>query len=174
MFTVRLPIAAVGHAVGDGRDTRRPKPSHQETHRNFDAPPELRGLRVVTVDDEPDGREIVAGIVAPCEVVVTTAASVAEAMAVVERESPDVVLTDIGMPGEDGYILIARLRALPKNLGGATPAACLAGYAGGDDRRRALLAGFTTHLPKPVDPAELVAVVTSLARMATALKARTG
>lgn len=91
-------------------------------------------------------------------------------MVVVDKEPSDVVLTDLGMPGEDGYSLIARLRALPRNLGGATPAACLTGYASTEDRRRALLVGFTMHLPKPVDPAELVAVVTSLARMAKALK----
>jgi CheY-like chemotaxis protein len=73
------------------------------------------------------------------------------------------------MPDADGYELIRRIRSRTRANGGATPAACLTGYASAEDRRRALLAGFTMHVAKPIDPAELVAVVASLARMATAL-----
>ncbi len=167
-FIVRLPVAAVRRSANGPTPTPRSAP--RPLAMNFDAPIELRGLRVLAVDDEPDGRDIVAAVLAACGALVVTAATVAEAMVVVEREMPDVVLSDIGMPVEDGYAFIARLRALPRAQGGATPAACLTGYASGEDRRRALLAGFTMHVPKPIDPAELVAVVASLARMATALR----
>ncbi len=171
-FVVRLPVAAVRRP--DAIATPLPSPAPTLPDMRFDAPSELAGLRVLAVDDEPDGRDIIAAVLASCGVEVTTAASVSEAMEAIERRPPDVLLTDIGMPGEDGYALIARLRALPRERGGATPAACLTGYASSDDRRRALLAGFTMHVPKPIDPAELVAVVTSLARMAKALRAPPG
>lgn len=167
-FVVRLPVAAVR---GSHRDTTTaPRALAEPEKLRLDPPKELLGLRVLAVDDEPDAREIVAVILGSCGVRVTTAGSVAEAMAAFEQEPPDVVLTDIGMPGEDGYSLISKLRALPKGRGGATPVACLTGYAGSDDRRRALLAGFNMHIPKPVDPEELIAVTANLARMAKALR----
>ena len=137
---------------------------------HFDAPTELRGLRVLAVDDDPDGREVVAAVLAACGADVVTAESVAEAMEAFDQHVPDVILSDIGMPNEDGYDLITRVRALPRERGAATPAACLTGYASVEDRRRALLAGFTMHIPKPIDPRELIAVVASLARMASALR----
>ena len=170
-FVVRLPLAIVRQTPADADLRSREKLQRPMTQ--LDVRPELHGLRVLAVDDEPDGREIVAAVLASYGALVTTAGSVAEAMTLVERHPPDVLLTDIGMPGEDGYSLIAQLRALPRDRGGATPAACLTGYASSEDRRRALLAGFTMHLPKPIDPAELVAVVTSLARMSNALRATT-
>jgi PAS domain S-box-containing protein len=166
-FLVRLPVAAVRRP--EVSPTPRPHPGSEAPAMHFDVPVELRGLRVLAVDDEADSREVVAAVLASCGALVVTAASVPEAMTVFERERPDVVLSDIGMPGEDGYAFVGRLRALPRNNGGATPAACLTGYTSIDDRRRALLAGFTMHVAKPIDPAELVAVVASLARMARAL-----
>jgi CheY-like chemotaxis protein len=84
-----------------------------------------------------------------------------------EREKHDVLLCDIGMPDEDGYALLRKIRALEPSRGGAIPAAALTAFAAPDDRRRAMLAGFQVHLPKPVDPAKLAAVVTSLARRAS-------
>ena len=81
------------------------------------------------------------------------------------EEVPDVIVSDIGMPGEDGYDLIKKVRALPDDRGGATPAAALTAYARAEDRRRALNAGYSIHVPKPVEPAELVAVVASLSRL---------
>lgn len=166
-FVVRFPVAAV-RSAGSGA-TPAPRARNAAPAMQFDSPSELLGLRVLAVDDEADGREIVAAVLASCGAVVVTAASVPEAMQIFEKELPDVVLSDIGMPDHDGYELIERLRALPRNRGGAVPAACLTGYASVEDRRRALLAGFTMHVPKPIEPAELVAVVASLARMAKAL-----
>jgi PAS domain S-box-containing protein len=164
-FIVRLPTSSDARESGPGV----PRPAREAPSMAFEPPPEIRGLHVLVVDDEPDGRDMVAATLASCGATVVTAASVADAMEEFERARPDVVLSDIGMPGEDGYSFIARLRALPRSLGGATPAACLTGYASVQDRRRALLAGFTMHVPKPLDPAELVAVVASLARMARTL-----
>jgi len=165
-FVVRLPVAA----VRQGSPTVNPLSGlASRPVMAFDPPGELRGLHVLTVDDEPDGREIVAAVLASCGSIVAAAATVPEAMRAFERQRPDVILSDIGMPDADGYELIRRVRALPRNEGGATPAACLTGYASADDRRRALLAGFTMHVAKPIDPAELVAVVASLGRMAKAL-----
>jgi PAS domain S-box-containing protein len=166
-FVVRVPIAAM-----------RRSPVPQVPERRFElvapiaAPPELVGLRVLVVDDEPDAREIVTAVLVQCGAVVTTAGSAADALDAVAHEPPDVLLSDIGMPDEDGYALIARIRAMPRALGGATPAACLTGYTTAADRRRALAAGFNMHLAKPIEPSELVAVVANLGRMANALGGR--
>jgi CheY-like chemotaxis protein len=80
------------------------------------------------------------------------------------EQVPDVLLSDIGMPEEDGYDLIRRVRALPRDRGGDVPAAALTAYARPEDRRRLLNAGYSMHLPKPIEPAELVAVVATLTR----------
>jgi CheY-like chemotaxis protein len=101
-----------------------------------------------------------------CGCEVTTAGSVSEALARIGEGVPDVLLSDIGMPGEDGYELIRRVRLLPSPAGGDLPAAALTAYARPEDRRRLLNAGYSIHLPKPVEPAELVAVVTTLSRFA--------
>jgi CheY-like chemotaxis protein len=95
---------------------------------------------------------------------VSAAGSAAEALAAVEQDVPDLLLSDIGMPGEDGYALIRKLRALPHAA--HIPAAALTAYARAEDRRKALDAGFMMHIPKPVEPAELVSVIASLTRFA--------
>ena len=87
-----------------------------------------------------------------------------------ETVTPDVLLSDIGMPDADGYSLIAYLRARSRERGGSTPAACLSGYTTLEDRRKALQAGFNMHLAKPIEPTELVAAVANLGRMAKALR----
>ena len=87
----------------------------------------------------------------------------AEALALLEAEPPDVLLSDIGMPGEDGYVLIRRIRALPPERGGSVPAATLTAYARADDRARVLHAGYQAHLAKPVEPAHLLAVLAEFA-----------
>jgi CheY-like chemotaxis protein len=87
-----------------------------------------------------------------------------EALRLVAEWKPDLLLSDITMPDEDGYTVIGRLRALPRELGGATPAAALTAMAGDEDRARALAAGFQLHIPKPLEPAALLLAVTELAR----------
>jgi CheY-like chemotaxis protein len=98
-----------------------------------------------------------------CGAEVTTASSAAEAFRLLKEAKPDVLVSDIGMPGEDGYSLIHRVRRLEDAEGGKTPAVALTAYAREEDRRKAIRAGFQTHMTKPVEPSELAEVVASLA-----------
>jgi CheY-like chemotaxis protein len=123
--------------------------------------PSLARLRVLVVDDDADTRGMMETVLAQRGAQVTAAASAAEALACVEREAPDVLLSDIGMPGMDGYALMRELRERPASR--AIPAAALTAYAHADDRGQAIAAGYQLHVAKPVEPAELVAVVASLA-----------
>ena len=130
----------------------------------FDRPREVEGLRVLVVDDEPDARELIRTLLESCKIVVTTAASASEAFEQVKKLSVDAMISDIAMPEEDGFSLIRRIRALPREQGGRTPAVALTAYARLEDRTRALRAGFNSHVAKPVEPSELLAVLTSLTR----------
>lgn len=159
-FTVSLPLMIVHRELDHEEERRHPK---GESASGLTCPPELDGLKVLVVDDEPDARQLLAVVLQQCGADVTMAASVEEALSAFERIKPDVLVSDIGMPGEDGYSLIRKIRALPAERGGRIPAAALTAYAGAEDRKRALLAGFHLHIPKPVDPMELVAVVATLA-----------
>ncbi len=124
--------------------------------------PELENVHVLVVDDEEDARELVAVLLSSCKVRVSTAGSVDEAMRVVSDARPDIIVSDIGMPDEDGYALIRRLRGLPPGKGGTTPAIALTAYARAEERTRALISGFSMHLPKPVEPNELLEVLSNL------------
>jgi CheY-like chemotaxis protein len=123
----------------------------------------LDGLRVLIVDDEADARELVTVMLQQCGAQMRSAASSNEALEILTTWKPDVLIADIGMPVEDGYGLIKRLRALPKDRGGNTPALALTAYARTEDRIRALSCGYQVHLSKPVDKAELAGVVARLA-----------
>jgi len=123
----------------------------------------LDGVKVVFVDDDLDSRELVQRVLSEYGADVWTAGSSDEARSVFSEVRPDVLVSDIGMPREDGYELIRAIRALPDDQGGKTPAAAVTALSRVEDRKRALLAGFHTHVAKPVEPAELVAVVASLA-----------
>ncbi len=156
-FTVCLPV--------DVRN-RAPRPDGVVQSRNpapLDRPREIEGLRVLVVDDEPDARELIRTLLESCNIQVTTAGSAAEAMDVVKRSSLDVVLSDVAMPEEDGLSFIRRVRSLSREEGGRTPAVALTAYARLEDRTRALRAGFNAHVAKPVDPNELLAVLSSFA-----------
>jgi CheY-like chemotaxis protein len=155
-FTVLLPLAT--RNGGDVSPSSTRDPGHSEAS----VPP--AGLTVVLVDDEEDAREALRLILQQNGMLVTTAASAREAFELVEGLQPDILLSDIAMPGEDGLSLIRRVRELPVNRGGQVPAAALSAYAGAEDHRKALLAGFQHHLPKPVDPVHLLAVIASMAR----------
>ena len=115
------------------------------------------------IDNEPDAREVVAMVLSRCGADVVVATGAVEGMQLLARERPDVIVCDIEMPGADGYEFIRRVRALPREQGGRTPAAALTAYSTTEDRMRALSAGFQIHVPKPVQPAELATVVASLA-----------
>ena len=159
-FVVRLPLKAMDQpAAAAGGKPAAGRTGFGECPDN----PSLAGLRVLAVDDEPDARHLVKRILEQCDAVVTTAASVADALAALSAERFAVIVSDIGMPDQDGFDLIRQVRALPADAGGRTPAVALTALARVEDRRRALLAGFQIHCPKPVDPAELLAVVASVA-----------
>ncbi|MFO0843676.1 MAG: ATP-binding protein [Gemmataceae bacterium] len=153
-FTVSLPVPVVHDAAAG----RRPQPSPEQP-----CPPRthLGGVKVLVVDDESDSRELVRRILRACEAEVFTAGSAEEAAAAAERHRPHVLVSDIGMPGQDGYDLIRRVRAAGRSAR-EMPAVALTAFARPEERRRALLAGFQVHIAKPVDPEELVALVASL------------
>ena len=123
----------------------------------------LEGVRVLLVEDYPVVREVIGRLLVAFGAAVTETAGVAEALEAFERERPDVVLSDIDMTDEDGYALIRKLRALPRDRGGDTPAAGLTGLSTIEHRGRVLQAGFQYYVAKPVDARLLVSVVASLA-----------
>ena len=123
----------------------------------------LAPLRVLLVEDDDDGREYFSYVLEHRGAAVTAVGSSATALAALDRECPDVLVSDIGMPGEDGYTLIRRVRAL-EGAPAAVPAIALTAYARTEDQAKAIHAGFQSHLAKPVEPIELVAMVESLAR----------
>ena len=130
---------------------------------------DLKGIRVMVLDDEADARALTARLLESCEAIVRTVGSAEEAFTLLQSERPDVFVSDIAMPGEDGYSLIRRIRALPGEAGGNTPAIAMTAYARAEDRVKAVMAGFQHHVAKPVEPAELIAMVASLARSMSAL-----
>ena len=125
---------------------------------------ELRGVRVLAVDDEGDALSLLAEALEAASASVTTARSAAEALASLESEVPDVLITDLGMPDVDGFRLIEQIRNHQDPRVRAMPAAALTAYARSDDRMKALRAGFHIHLAKPIDPAELVTTIAALAK----------
>ncbi len=131
---------------------------------NGDAAPSLKNVRILLVDDEADAREVVATVLEGWGAEVLLAHSAADGLGILERERPDVLIADIEMPGEDGYGLIRKVRTLPLNRGGQTAAVALTAYASASDRTKLLSAGFDRHVPKPVRPPELFAVISAMMR----------
>jgi PAS domain S-box-containing protein len=129
-----------------------------------DCPERLDGLKVLVVDDEVDTRELLRVAIGQCGADVMTASSAQEALEAIEEGRPNLLISDIGMPDEDGYELIRKVRALPAESGGRVPAIALTAYARTEDRMQALSAGYQMHVPKPVDLAELITVIDNLAR----------
>jgi PAS domain S-box-containing protein len=164
-FTVDLPLMTT-QLKSDGSEWAQDAPEQarlkMDEGESFGDPRALEGLQVLLVEDEQDTRELVRTILEGCGARVTAVASAGEALAALEQVKPDVLVSDIGMPGENGYELIKKIRALEPERGGKVAAVALTAYAGTNDRRRALLAGFQTHLAKPVEPDELLAVVATL------------
>jgi len=158
-FVVKLPVVSVYHK--EGRE-ERVHPAARETLPTYECPDRLDGLKVLVVDDEQDTRELLKIGLGHCGALVTVVGSTQEALSAMEKEIPDLLISDIGMPEEDGYDLIRRVRALPSDSGGRISAIALTAYARTEDRMRALRAGYQMHVPKPVELAELVAVAASL------------
>jgi len=156
-FLVRLPLAAVL------RGARASATKTAASTSSRVVAPSLDGLRVLVVDDELDARTLVTEVLEGHGAHVTAASSATEALNEIARSPPDVLVSDIGMPGEDGYALIRKVRALAGGGAKAMPAAALTAYARMEDRTRAMAAGFQSHVAKPVDPDELLIVVATLA-----------
>ena len=123
---------------------------------------ELYGLKILVVDDDVDTRELIEWVLKRVGAEVTSVGSAREALEVLEREKPQVLVSDIAMPQEDGYALLKKIRALPPERGGRIPAIALTAHSLVQDRLQSLRAGFQSHVPKPVVPEELVEVVASI------------
>ena len=154
-FTVRLPAQAA-RVESAGESPRSPEVG------SLLGLPGLKGLKVLLVDDEQVVREMVGTLLEACEAQVVSVGSAREALVALARELPDVLVSDIGMPVEDGYSLIRQVRLLPAESGGRVPALALTAHARVEDRTQALLAGFHMHLPKPVVQQELLACLVAL------------
>jgi CheY-like chemotaxis protein len=158
-FTVRLPAMA-SNEEPSAEDLKTPVFEAAETRSRKPTSPD--GLRVVVVDDEIDARALLTMMLEKCGAEVIAVSSAREGLETVQTWKPDVLIADIGMPVEDGYVLIKNIRALPHERGGQIPALALTAYARTEDRVRALSEGYQVHLAKPVDRFELAAVVASL------------
>jgi signal transduction histidine kinase/CheY-like chemotaxis protein len=157
-FTINLPIAAVRSPVGAGEPVEtRPSKALRAGDR-----PTLGSVRVLVVDDQADARELLALVLSHAGAQVSTASSAAEALELLQLNEVDVLVSDVGMPVADGYALIGRYREMSAGRARRMPSVALTAYASEGDRRRALAAGFDAHVPKPVEPAELVSVIAGL------------
>ncbi|HEY7513782.1 MAG TPA: ATP-binding protein, partial [Vicinamibacteria bacterium] len=163
-FSVRLPRRVTLSGPAPSADPDR----EGEADRHHSPEPSLAGIRVLIVDDEEDGREALALALATRGADVITASSAPEGLRQLVTRRPHVVLADIGMPGEDGYSLMRKIRKLAPGEGGKTPVIALTAYASAADRVRCFQAGFHLHLPKPVDLGELLSAVARLGELASA------
>jgi signal transduction histidine kinase len=156
-FTVRLPVLAVAamHASSDIYPNARSAPV-------LGSPPPIAGLRVLLVDDEPETLATLTAFLEERGAQIKAASSVGDAFEAFQAWRPDVLVSDIGMPEEDGYALIHKIRGREREHGGHVPAIALTAYARVEDRLKILSSGFQMHVPKPVDPVELVTVIASV------------
>ncbi len=161
-FVVRLPMSSSRRSALDDHNVHTAAPLERV---KLDSPPSLEGLRILVVDDEANTRDLLSAILVECEADVRTAASVAESLTILSDGGhwrPDVLISDIEMPESDGYELMRYLRRLPPECGGRIPAVALTAHARVADRMNALAAGFQSHGPKPLTPAERLTVLGSV------------
>jgi CheY-like chemotaxis protein len=156
-FTVRLPVRAVQVPP------RAPGEIFPALSMERLQSQPLSGLSVLVVDDEPDARELIATVLEQAGARAIVAGGARAALELLIRERPDVLLSDIGMSGADGYALMREVRGLPADQGGCTPAAALTAYSRAEDARQAIESGFQRHVAKPVEPETLIAQVAALA-----------
>ncbi|MFZ0062087.1 MAG: response regulator, partial [Pyrinomonadaceae bacterium] len=158
-FVVKLPVLPVQPNALAGSQSNSP---HIEASASVDCADRLAGLKVLVVDDEADACELISSLLTRCGAEVTPARSASEALRLLKQVHPDVMVSDIGMPFEDGYELMRNVRALSEENGGKVPAVALTAYARPEDRMRALRAGYQMHVSKPIELTELVTIVASL------------
>lgn len=164
IFTVKLPVMVIRTPTGSlTSDMERVHPIVSKPVP-FDCPPSLDGIKVLAVDDEMDARHLLKVVLEECGAEVRTCGSVDEALNTLEHYEPDILISDIGMPEEDGYSLIKRVRAMESENIRRVPAVALTAFARTEDRLQALSAGYNMHVPKPVEPAELTLVIASLTK----------
>ena len=154
-FSVRIPLA-------DPRRLAGRESASRALAQNRDGA--LNGVRILVVDDEADARELVGHILRRSGAQVTAVGTAREAFDLMGELHPDILISDLSMPEEDGYSLIRRIRSLQEGQGGRVPAVALTALARNEDRRQALLAGYQMHLAKPIEPAELTATVATLVK----------
>jgi len=155
VFTVRLPVAETHRLMPTS-------PANQVVEVSAETISRVSGMRIVLVEDDKDSRDMLEMALAIYGIEVESAESAAEALKKIKTTKPDVLVSDIGLPGEDGYDLIRKVRALPELEGGTTPAIALTGYVSVQDRNLALEAGYQDHIPKPVDPNLLLSLLAKL------------
>ncbi len=158
MFSVDLPLAQ------ERRDPERAEERRREVERRRSRSGVVRldGVHVLLVEDDDDSRKLLGTMLKRYGARVTSTKSAAEALSVFADEIPDVLISDIGMPDQDGYELIRKLRDLPREKGGTTPAIALTGYASRKDRERALGAGYQQHMAKPIEQADMINAIAAL------------
>ena len=161
-FRISLPLPAL-HSEGDATAPRR-HPHNAIPNSNMPAMPRLDGLRLLVVDDDADSRELLKIALGQAGAEVQTACCSLEALTMADQMSLDVMISDIGMPEMDGLQMMTQLRGNETSVNRDIPAVALTAFAATEDRKRALLAGFDTFLSKPVDPGEVIAVVSRMAR----------
>ena len=159
-FRLKIPLMII-HPVRDDVPRVHPRSDAGAQRR---AVADLRGVSVLAVDDEPDALALVSEVLQAAGARLTTAASAAEALNILDADVPDVVVADLGMPHVDGFQFIDRVRRHHNSRVRDVPAAALTAYARSEDRVKALRAGFQMHLAKPIDPAELVTTIAALAK----------
>ena len=157
-FTVRLPIST-GEPHGSRAAVLGERRIAASTASPMPRAPRLDGLRILVVDDSADGRALTSLLLTQAGATVTAVESVQEALQRLDEERPDVLVSDIGLPDDDGYGLIRRIRQQEAERGGFLPVVALTGYARAEDRDHVIAAGFQAHVVKPVDPAELMAAI---------------
>lgn len=165
-FQLQLPVLSIyrGHDNNSGANELTRTRARVTDGLSIECPPRLDGVRVLVVDDDLDTRQMLKAVLSECHADVITAASAAEAIKEIEQRKPDVLVSDLGMPEQDGYELIKQVRQTESaDHAARVPALALTAYAKAEDRVRALAGGYQVHLAKPVEPAEFVLVVANLA-----------
>jgi signal transduction histidine kinase/ActR/RegA family two-component response regulator len=170
-FSVRLPVAVAQQSELAPRGRRTP--NTERLVASAEQRGRIRGATVLVVDDEADARALLRRLLEDCGATVSDAGSAADAFRLFADSPPDVLISDIGMPGEDGYSLIRRIRSLDGDRGGRVPAIALTAYARAEDRAHAEEAGFQRHIAKPVESAEIVTVVAALLESIAARSSQT-
>jgi CheY-like chemotaxis protein len=152
-FTIQLPLFKGNHLA-----------SESSPFDDSDAAPAdlLLGTHILIVDDEPDSLDYITFLLEQSGARVTAVQSASAALASIQQAQPDLLISDIGMPNQDGYMLLDQLRALTAEQGGQIPAIALTAYARTEDSQRAQRAGFQKHLAKPIEPVQLIAAVSEL------------